>query len=317
MGSTPYHAPDIDFLDFIGLVDETVARARHDYGLHAFMATESHRNQERFDAEMRDYFRERSPEWTILTAYVPVEQSESVSTAFASNPRADALERRRHNSYQFEIDRDPWFLENYVHVRTWPRSATYYLSLFRRKDLWEQTPGEVVLDAVPADVGGVSATFEGGLRLEGSAIEDETLEKHEAFFTTWWTLPGPMDPDLLFFIHVWSDGAQSPYDHVPGDWMYPAERWQAGQVLENRVLWQVPNGLRPGEYTVSMGVYRASTGERLAITGGQDDGQSRVTLGTIRVRPLLPPLHQLIPPTRVDEQRKYPERIVDHGRARN
>src|SRR5262249_21572458 len=40
MGSTPYHAPDLDFLDFVGLVDRTVARARHDMGLHAFINTD-------------------------------------------------------------------------------------------------------------------------------------------------------------------------------------------------------------------------------------------------------------------------------------
>ena len=55
-------------------------------------------------------------------------------------------------------------------MRTWPRGSGYYLALWRRKDLWEQTPREVVLDAAPGNVGGVRAKLEGGLELLGSDL---------------------------------------------------------------------------------------------------------------------------------------------------
>src|SRR5579859_4609587 len=67
MGSTPYHAPDVDFLDFVGLVDHTVAHTRHELGLHAFTNTDEHNLQASFESRMRDYFFERAPEWAILT----------------------------------------------------------------------------------------------------------------------------------------------------------------------------------------------------------------------------------------------------------
>jgi hypothetical protein len=60
-----------------------------------------------------------------------------------------------------------------------------------------------------------------------------------------------------------------------------------------------------------MGVYRRSTGERLAIVDGPNDGANRLLLGTLDVRPMRPLLDHLIPPTDIDEQRKYPERIID------
>jgi hypothetical protein len=315
MGSTPYYAPDIDFLDFIGLVDQTVARARYSYGLHAFMTTESSKNQPTFDAEMRDYFYRRSPEWTILTTYIPGgATADDVARRFAADPHPRQLGTYlRNNGYQFGIV-DAKFEANYVHVRTWPRSATYYLSLYRRKDLWDKTPGEVVLDAAPQNLLGAKAMFADGLELIGSEIETSTLQRYEAMMTTWWRVPGPLPADTWFFVHVENDKRRVPYDSLPGDFMYPADRWKPGQIIEHRTLFQVPPDLATGTYRVMAGVYRKGTGERLAITSGPNDGQNRVSLGDLTIERLNPPFHSLIKPTVVDEQRKYPDRIIDHGR---
>ncbi|MBW2390746.1 MAG: hypothetical protein JRG89_20275 [Deltaproteobacteria bacterium] len=63
MGSTPYHAQDIGFLDFIGLTDRHIAMARHRYGLHPFAATGADHLEPKWAAEMREYFHRRGPEW--------------------------------------------------------------------------------------------------------------------------------------------------------------------------------------------------------------------------------------------------------------
>jgi len=315
MGSTPYHAPDINFLDFIGLVDGTVARARYNYGLHAFLATEAQSNKGKFDREMRDYFYKRNPEWTILTTYVSGAATTRVSEAFAKNPGPEALYPYiAQNGYQFGIYNSD-FKARYVHVRTWPRSAGYYLSLFRRRDLWDQTPGEVVLDAPPADLGGVKARFDRGLELLGSSYEASATRKHEFFLTTWWRVPGPMSPDLFFFTHVESSTFRVPYDAKPGDWMYPADRWQPGQIVEHRVLVQLPPEMQTGTYDVLIGAYFRDSGERLAVVDGPQDGQNRLRLGPLEVTPLVPPFDHLIKPCRPEEQRHHPERILDHHRA--
>ncbi len=314
MGSTPYHAPDIAFFDFIGLVEGTVARARYDYGLHAFMATESRHNQRDFNRDMREYFYERNPEWVILTSYVRGQSMDRVAEKFAKEPTPASIGGAiGSNSFQFGIYNRK-FQQNYVHVRTWPRSRSYYLSLFERRDLWEQTPGEVVLDAVPEGLTGPKATLTNGLKLLGSDVQSEATQRHEFFATTWWELPGPLADDVFFFIHAETEGRRIPYDHIPGDWMYPAPRWQAGQILENRVLVQLPPGLPTGEYKVYMGVYHRKTGQRFVVEEGQHDGQNRVLIGTVNIDSLTPPFDQLIKPTRLDEQRVHPERIVKHGR---
>jgi arabinofuranosyltransferase len=318
MGSTPYHAPDIDFLDFVGLVDRTVAHARHDMGLHAFINAADGARQAAFEASMRDYFFARAPEWAILTIYTPRGDEETVRQEFDKDPTGGSFgDAYRANTFQWGIWDDGRFRDRYVPVRTWPRGTGYYLALWRRRDLWNRTPREVVLDAPPASLGGVQARLEGGLELLGSEVTAHTLEHHEVFVTTWWRLPGPMPRDLYFFLHFIKPGTQMPADHVPGDWMFPADRWQAGEILEDRTLVQLPPFTIPaGTYRVVLGAYQRSTGKRLKVVSGPSDGDDRVPLGTVEVKPLEPIVDQLIPPTRVDVMRKYPDRIPDSHRAR-
>lgn len=312
MGSTPYHAPDIDFLDFIGLTEGHVARARNAYGLHAFVPTEG-KAKKQYDAEMREYFFQKAPEWTILTVYPPRDQEQAIAERFDHDPSPAAIGNAYfNNSYQFGLWGDQRFHDRYVHVRTWQRSRGYYLSLFRRKDLWDQTPREVVLDAPPADLSGPKSDFANGVSMIGGKVDPpSTLERHETFITTWWKVPGPLDKDLTIFVHVSRQGFQAPLDHIPGDSMYPADRWKEGQIVEDRVLFQLPINMKPGKYDVYVGLYRRSTGERIKITSGANDGTGRVLVGSFEVKKLLPFVHQLIPPTHVDVMRKYPDRIID------
>ncbi|MCA9517444.1 MAG: hypothetical protein KC635_21030, partial [Myxococcales bacterium] len=277
-------------------------------------ATEAQRNKPAFDKEMREYFYERNPEWTILTTYISGGATKQVSERFAKNPVPESLGPAfRQNGYQFGIVNDE-FLSRYVHVRTWPRSAGYYLSLFRRKDLWDQVPGEVVLDAVPAGVGGVSAKLSRGVELLGTEVEPTATERHEFFLTLWLRVAGPLEPDIYVFHHVENESYRLPYDAIPGDWMWPANRWRAGDIIEHRVLVQVPPGMNAGEYKVFVGLYRRSTGERLAVEQGPNDGQNRIPIGQVEITTLLPPFDQSIEPTDIEKQRHHPERIIDNGR---
>jgi hypothetical protein len=317
MGSTPYHAPDLNFLDFFGLVDKTVAHARHDFGLHAFVGSLGDGDkQKEYDAAMREYFFTRNPEWAILTIYVSHADEQRVADVWRRDPTGATFgDDYRQNSQQFALWDDPRFTQRYVAVRTWQRSLGYYLALWRRRNLWQATPREVVLEALPSGAAGVRAKLEGGLELLGSELTKRTLERHEAFITTWWKLPGPLPHDLMFFVHIVAPGVQVPADHVPGDWMYPADRWQPGQVLEDRTLFQLPPfTMESGTYSVYIGAYRISTGERLRVLDGPTDGDDRILLGTFEVDSLYPLVHQLIAPTRLDVMRKYPGRIVDSHR---
>ena len=123
-----------------------------------------------------------------------------------------------------------------------------------------------------------------------------------------------MAADTFFFTHVEKPGYRHPYDALPGDWMYPANRWKKGQIIEHRILVQIPPNMRAGDYDVYMGVYRRSTGERRKVIKGTADGGSRLKLGMVQVRAMLPYLDHLIPKTDITVQRKYPDRIVSSKR---
>ena len=83
-------------------------------------------------------------------------------------------------------------------------------------------------------------------------------------------------------------------------------------MIEDRVLFQLPPfTMKPGKYEVYVGLYRKSTGERIKILNGGGDGTGRVMIGSFEVKRLQPLIHQLIPPTRVEIMRKYPDRIID------
>ncbi len=315
VGSTPYHAPDLDFFDFIGLVDRVVARTRHSYGLHAFLDTAAQRKQPEFDAEMRAYFNEQRPEWVILTTYLHGSVMDDVARRFDAVPTPDSLGPAvGSNRYQFGVYNEE-FKKRYQHVRTWPRSRGYYLSLFELRSLYDQVPREVVFDAPPADVHGVSVEFERGVKLLGADLPAEAIAVHDFYLTLWLAAPGPLEEDWWVFVHLEKPGSRLPVDHVPGDWLYPANRWRAGDVIEDRTLVQLPPTLAPGEYDVFVGLYRRSTGKRLVVVKGEQDGGQRIRVGRIAIRAQRPFLDQLIRPTDLAFDRKHPERIVDHGRA--
>jgi len=318
MGSTPYHAPDLDFFDFIGLTDRVIARTRHRYGLHAFLETSAQRRQGEYDAEMRDYFYKQSPEWVILTSYIQGgEHMNRIAETFAATPTPESLGWAvGSNRYQLGIYGEK-FKQQYRHVRTWPRSRSYYLSLFYRRDLWQKTPREVVFDAPPSEVHGVTATFERGLKLIGADVPAEAIAKQEFYLTLWLQPGGPLEEDWWVFVHLEGEQGRHPADHVPGDHMWPAHRWQAGQVVEDRSLLQLPPSLAPGKYDVWVGLYRRSNNARLnVLSGATKDGQRRVKVGAIVVTAQVPFVDHLIRPTDVAVDRKHPERIPDHGRKR-
>ena len=126
MGSTPYHAPDINFLDFFGLVDKTVAHARHDYGPPRLRRRRRRATSKpKFDAADARLLLRARPEWAILTIYTPR------GRGGRSSPRSSTRTRRARSSatrtatttFQFGSGTTRASASGYVPVRTWPRSA--------------------------------------------------------------------------------------------------------------------------------------------------------------------------------------------------
>lgn len=311
MGATPYHAPDLRFLDLVGLVDRPVALLLQEHGVHPFVGATRARRGGEFCVAFRDYVFERRPDWVVLVPWPSRGQVREVEERFAREDSEVLLQRfgAYHNTqFDCHLYDDPRFTRGYGHVRTWMRSPVYYLSTFRRRDLLEQPPPEVVLERPPSSLSGPRATFENGVELLGGHVEREVVvERHEVFVTTWWRLPGPLPDDLLIFVHITAQErpqSRTSLDHPAGDWMYPASRWRRGQVIEDRVLVQLPVGLAPGRYDIHVGLFNRRTGERVDMTSDDEIDDHRLLLDHVDVRPMRHFIDPLIPRTDPVEQRQ-------------
>jgi len=80
-------------------------------------------------------------------------------------------------------------------------------------------------------------------------------------------------PDYTVFVQVLdaATGARvAGVDTPPQQGEYPTGRWVKDEVVVDRYVVAVPPQLAPGHYTIVVGLYRADTGQRLAVNGGPD-----------------------------------------------
>lgn len=262
MGSAPFHAPGLRFFDFIGLVEPTVARTRHELGLHAFVSEGRAAQEREFNRRMQALLHERAPEWVLLSVYPPAERVQELSARFAVDPTPAALgDTYALNAHHFGLWEDPKFHERYVPVKAWRISKDYYVSAFSRRDVWEETPREVVFDAPPAELGGVKASF-GDLALMGSELPEEpVVAQHAAVVTTWWKVPGPRSEEAWVSLTLSNGETRVTERHALGDSRFPAQRWREGLVVKDEVAWLLPPEVTPGTWKVEV----EALGQRVAL----------------------------------------------------
>jgi hypothetical protein len=131
---------------------------------------------------------------------------------------------------------------------------------------WQAPPLQLPLDA---DLGGQVTLL--GANLEPVTASSGTLEPGSTLTVTLvWQGQAEMDTSYRVFLHLLGpDGSllvQS--DGEPADWTRPTTGWAPGEVvLDQRVL-TVPDDAPPGQYTLTTGLYQASTGDRLTLSDG-------------------------------------------------
>jgi hypothetical protein len=121
-----------------------------------------------------------------------------------------------------------------------------------------------------------------GYELDGS----EARAGDTKHLTLYWRARGEMVEDYTVFTHlIDSDGrirAQDDSYPLRGD--YPTSFWAAKEVVQDQYELVVPSGTPAGEYELEVGLYLATTGERLPVL--DDTGQvldNRVVLGRVAV----------------------------------
>ncbi len=84
----------------------------------------------------------------------------------------------------------------------------------------------------------------------------------------YWKCIEEMDVSYTVFIHLLDESRniQGQRDSVPGGGTLPTSGWAVGEVIADGHDLSLSPGAPPGRYTISIGLYRADTGERLPAT---------------------------------------------------
>jgi uncharacterized membrane protein len=98
--------------------------------------------------------------------------------------------------------------------------------------------------------------------------------------TLYWQAMTRMEKSYTVFVHLLNkDGIMGgQWDSVPGSSLLPTTNWLEGEVIADEYEVPIKAGAPPGEYTIEIGMYEASTGERLEVRGegGDVEGNSIV-----------------------------------------
>jgi hypothetical protein len=129
----------------------------------------------------------------------------------------------------------------------------------------------------------MQATLGDQVRFLGHDLSPPPYRRGETLhLTLYWKAMTRMDQSYTVFVHVLNKGGimGGQWDSVPGDGLLPTTSWLEGEVIADEYEVPIKAGAPPGEYTIEIGMYEASTGERLEVKESLDD---KVLLQKIQV----------------------------------
>lgn len=129
-------------------------------------------------------------------------------------------------------------------------------------------PPGVVVDTVAPDHP-IQVDFGDTIRLRGYDIAKTEQNLSLTFF---WESLAPTKVDYTVFVHVRNQAGETvaQMDRPPADGAYPTSLWDTGELIPDTLTLPLPPDLSPGEYSVVVGLYDFTTGQRLAISGATD-----------------------------------------------
>lgn len=125
-----------------------------------------------------------------------------------------------------------------------------------------------------------------GIVLQGySAVGHPVWRPGSVFpLTLYWLATQSVSVDYTVFVHLRDPQGNTVVqrDSWPLDGAYPTSRWRPDETIIDPQPMMLPDNLPPGDYTLSVGMYRLETLERLPVVG-VTDGEQAVRLGNVRV----------------------------------
>jgi len=114
----------------------------------------------------------------------------------------------------------------------------------------------------------LDARFGENIQLNGYALDDAGLSPGDILpVTLFWEAQAPVAERYKVTVQLLDGAGQliAQVDTEPGDGLTPTTTWDPGQVLAGRYGVLLPSGLPPGRYTLVVGLYHITTGERLPV----------------------------------------------------
>ena len=115
--------------------------------------------------------------------------------------------------------------------------------------------------------------WKNGLRFVGYEILDRDVSPGgELDVVLYWKTQRPLETDYTVFVHLVSgEGAlYGQHDAQPDMGGFPTSRWQVGEVIGDKHSLQISPDASPGSYSLLVGFYDLTSGERVPLPSGDD-----------------------------------------------
>lgn len=155
-------------------------------------------------------------------------------------------------------------------------SPHYRVWMFSQAPAWPESSVEFPAVSLPLPIAGYIELL--GYQVSAAvALPGDTLT-----LTTWWRVREPIQPPVSFFTHlVATDGTLV---HASDGLGVPAEYWQPGMVIVQQHHLQIGDEIPPGSYTLAVGLYSLSTGERFPVSRSGERVIDRIVLRSLQIQ---------------------------------
>ena len=235
-------------------------------------------------------------QWEIFTYYYkgdapvyPLPRSRPLDeTQTADELTEIAAEHNRIFAVMWAVDEsDPRrFVESWLAERAYKALDTWYGSVRLAIYAAPAAPPEEIRNPLDARLGDEVALL--GYNLLAHEVEAGDILPLTLF---WQALAQPQERYKVF-VHVLDEAGHivGQWDSEPGDGMNITPLWQPGETVADNYGVLIRPGTPPGEHRIEVGMYSPVSGQRLAVSGGEQAGGDHLVLDSIRVlRPRRPP----------------------------
>ena len=121
-----------------------------------------------------------------------------------------------------------------------------------------EVKGRPRLFQVPGIPNPLNEKFSAGVTLLGYGLE---RRGQTAVLTLFWRCDRPVERAYTVFTHLLDASGRyvTGHDSIPAEGAAPTEGWLPGEIVVDRHMWELPEGLPPGVYLVEVGLYEPDT----------------------------------------------------------